>query len=149
MNFLIKGPWLNFAYTEIGGGGSFASLNNGMKVCCASASTRGTHVFEQCCHYSEGFMKVQLMQRGAREREARFLQFTLQLSSDLLYIPHLLAHAVSNLHTGSPRFLSGSDAEKITNQQFYTQTLDQYTFGVRRGKWHEFFRYKNLSSLRD
>ena len=50
------------------------------------------------------------MQRGTRERESRFLQFTLQRPGDLIYIPHLLAHAVLNLDTGSPTILSGWDA---------------------------------------
>ena len=42
------------------------------------------------------------MQRGPRERESRYLQFTLQRPGDLIYIPHLLAHAVLTLDTGSP-----------------------------------------------
>ena len=40
----------------------------------------------------EGF--IDLMQRGPRERESRYLQFNLQRPGDLIYIPHLLAHAV-------------------------------------------------------
>ena len=34
-------------------------------------------------------------------------------------------------------------------QQIIIQTLDEYTFGVRRGKWREIFRKKGLSSLRE
>ena len=89
------------------------------------------------------------MQRGPRERESRYLQFTLQRPGDLIYIPHLLAHAVLTLDTGSPTILSGWDAATTTNQQIIIQTLDEYTFGVRRGKWREHFREKGLSALRE
>ena len=64
---------------------------------------------------SEGF--IELMQRGPHERETRFLQFTLQRLGDLIYIPHLLAHAVLTLDTGLPTILSGWDAVTTTNQQ--------------------------------
>ena len=82
------------------------------------------------------------MQRGPREREARHLQFTLQRPGDLIYIPHLLAHAVLTLDTGSPTVLSGWDATTTSHQHVILQTLDEYTFGVRRGKWREIFRKK-------
>ena len=89
------------------------------------------------------------MQRGPRERESRNLQFVLQPPGDLIYIPHLLAHAVLTLDSGSPTTLSGWDAATTTNQQIIIQTLDEYTFGVRRGKWREIFREKGLSALRE
>ena len=82
------------------------------------------------------------MQRGPRELESRYLQFTLQRPGDLIYIPHLLAHAVLTI-------FSRWDAATTTNQQIIIQTLDEYTFGVRRGKWREVFRKKGLSSLRE
>ena len=41
------------------------------------------------------------MQRGLRERELLYLQFTLQRPGDLIYIPHHIAHAVLTLDTGS------------------------------------------------
>ena len=88
------------------------------------------------------------MQLGPRERESRYLQFTFQRPGDLVYIPHLLAHAVLTLDTGSPTILSGWDAATTTNQQIIIQTLDEYTFGVRRGKWREIFREKGLVALR-
>ena len=87
------------------------------------------------------------MQRGPREREARYLRFTIQRPGDLIYIPHLLAHAVLTLDTGST-ILSGWDAATTSNQLVILQTLDEYTFGVRRGKWREIFR-KSLSALRE
>ena len=146
MRLLIKGLWFTFAHTEIGGGASFVLLNKGIKIWCAT-SYRGTRVFERCCQSPEGF--IELMQRGPRERETRFLQFTLQRPGDLIYIPHLLAHAVLTLDTGSPTILSGRDPATTTNQQILYQTLDEYTFGVRRGKWLEIFRKKGLSALRD
>ena len=89
------------------------------------------------------------MQRGHRERESRYLQFTLQRPGDLIYIPHLLAHAVLTLDTGSPTILSGWDFATTTNQQITIQTLDEYTFGVRRGNWREIFREKGLVALRE
>ena len=89
------------------------------------------------------------MQRGPREREAGYLQFTLQRPSDLIYIPHLLTHAVLILDTVSPTILSGWDSATTTNQQFIIQTLDKYTVGARRGKWCEIFREKVLSALRE
>ena len=89
------------------------------------------------------------MQRGPRERESRYLQFTLQSPGDLVYIPHLLAHAVLTLDTGSPTILCGWDAAAPTNQQNILQTLDKYTFGVRHGKWREIFREKGLVALRE
>ena len=76
MGLLINGPWFTYAHTEIGGGASFALLNRGVKIWCASTSSSGTRLFERCCHSPEGF--IQLMQRGPREREARYLQFTIQ-----------------------------------------------------------------------
>ena len=89
------------------------------------------------------------MQRVPRERESRYLQFTLPRPGDLIYTPHLLAHAVLTLDTGSPTILCGWDAATTTNQQIIIQTLDEYTFGVRRGKWREIFREKGLSALRE
>ena len=74
MGLLIKGPWFTYAHTEIGGGASFAFLNTGIKIWCASTSSTGTRFFERCCHSLEGF--TDLMQRGPRERESRYLQFT-------------------------------------------------------------------------
>ena len=145
MGLLIKGPWFTYAHTEIGGGASFALVNKRIKIWCASTSSRGTRFFERCCQSPEGF--VELMQRGPRERESRFLQFTLQRPGDLISIPHLLAHAVLNLDTSSPTILSGWDAATTTNQQIILQTLDEYTVGVRRGKWREIFRENGLSAL--
>ena len=146
MGLVIKGPWFTYAHTEIGGGASFALLNTGIKIWCASTSSRGTRFFERCCHSPEGF--IELMQRGPRERESRYLQFIFQRPGDLIYIPHLLAHAVLTLDTGSPTILSGWDAATTTNQQIIIQTLDENTFGVRRGKWREIFREKGLVALR-
>ena len=80
MGVLIKGPWFTYAHTEVGGGASFALLNKGIKIWCASTSSRGTRFFERCCHSPESF--IELMQRGARERESRYLQFTLQRPGD-------------------------------------------------------------------
>ena len=94
----------------------------------------------------EGFIEV--MQRGPRERESRYLQFTFQRAGDLVYIPHLLAHAVLTLDTGSPTIFSVWDAATTTNQQIIIQTLDEYTFGELRGKWSEIFREKGLVALR-
>ena len=147
MSLLKKRPWFTYAHTEIGGGVSFALLNTGIKIWCAYTSSTGTRFFERCCHPPEGF--IELMQRGPRERESRYLQFTLQRAGDLICIPHLLAHAVLTLDTGSPTILSGWDATSTTNQQIIMQTLDEYTFGVRRGKWREIFREKVLSALRE
>ena len=113
MGLLIKGPWFTFAHTEIGGGRSFILLNEGIKIWCASNSSSGTRLFERCCHSPEKFME--LMQRGPHKREARFLRFTLQLPGDLIYIPHLLAHAVLKLDTDSPTISSGWDAATTSN----------------------------------
>ena len=123
MALLIKGPWFTFAHTEIGSGASSALLNKGFKIWCASTSSTGTRFFERCCHSPEGFKEK--MQRGPREGESRYLQFTLQRLDDLIYIPHLLAHDVLNLDTGSPTILSGWDAATTTNQEIIIQTLDE------------------------
>ena len=147
MGLLIKGPWFTYAHTEIDGGASFALLNTGIKIWCASTSSTGTRFFERCCHSPEGF--IELMQRSPSERESRYLQLTLQRPGNLIYIPHLLAHAVLTLDTGSPTILSGWDAATTTNQQIIKQTLDEYTFDVRRGKWRESFREKVLVALRE
>ena len=140
MGLLIHGPWFTYAHTEIGGGASFALLSRGIKIWCASTSSCGTRLFERCCHSPEGF--IQIMQRGPREREARYLHFTIQRPGDLIYIPHLLAHAVFTLDTGSPTIFSGWDAATTSNQRVIVQTLNEYTFGVRRGKWCKIFRKK-------
>ena len=147
MGLLIKGPWFTYAHTEIGGGASFALSNKGIKIWCASTSSTGTRFFERCCHSPEGF--IELMQHSPRERESRYLHFTLQRPGDLIYNPHLLAQAVLTLDTGSPTILSGWDAATTTNQQIIFQTLDEYTFGVRRGKWREIFREKGVVALRE
>ena len=139
MGLLINGPWFTYAHTEIGGGASFGLLNRGIKIWCASTSSFGTRLFERCCHSPEGF--IELMQRGPRERDARYSRYTIQRPGDLIYISHLLAHAVLTLETGSPTILSGWDAATTSNQHVILQTLDEYTFGVlRRGKWREIFR---------
>ena len=114
MGLVIKGPSFNYAHTEIGGGASFALLNTGIKIWCTSTSSTGTRFFERCCHSPECL--IELMQRGPRERESGYLQFTLQCAVDLIYIPHLLAHAVLTLDTGSPTILSRWDAATTTNQ---------------------------------
>ena len=150
MALLMKGPRFTFAHTEIGGGAFFAFLKKRIKIWCASTSSRGTRLFERCCHSLEGF--IELMQRDPREREVRYLQFTLQRPGDLIYIPQLLAHALLTLNTGSPTnlfILSAWDAATTTNQETIFQTLDEYTFGVRRGKWREIFCKKALSALRE
>ena len=113
IGLLIKRHWFTFAHTEIGGGASFAFLNKGIKIWCASTSSTGTRFFELCCHSPDGFIK--LMQRGPREREARYLGFTLQRPGDLIYISHLFAHAVLTLDTGSPTISSGWDAATTSN----------------------------------
>ena len=92
MGFLINRPLFAYAHTEIGGGASFILLNKGIKIWCASTSSSGTRLFERCCHSPEDF--IDLLQRGPREQEARYLQLTIQRPGDLIYIPHLLAHAV-------------------------------------------------------
>ena len=135
MGLLKKRPWFTYAHTEVGGGAPFALLNTGIKIWCASTSSTGTRFFERCCHSPEGF--IELMQRGPRERESRYLQFTLQRPGDLIHFPHLFAHAVLTLNTGTPMISSGWDATITTNQQIVVLTLDEYTFGVRRGKWRE------------
>ena len=56
---------------------------------------------------------------------------------------------VLNVDTGSPTILFGWDAATTTNQQIIIQTLDEYTFGVRRGRWREVSRKKGLSALRE
>ena len=144
MGFLLNGPWFTYAHTEIGGVVSFALLNKGIKFWCAFTSSSGTRLFERCCHSPARF--IELMQRGPRKREAPYLQFTLQHPGDLIYIPHLLAHAVLTLDTGSPTILSGWDVTTTSNQHVNLQTLDEYTFGVRRGKWREIFRKKRSFS---
>ena len=55
MGLLMK-PF-TFAQTEIGGGASFALLNKGIKIWCASTSSTSTWLFEHCCHSREGFEK--------------------------------------------------------------------------------------------
>ena len=143
MGLIIKVPWFFFAHTEF----VYALLNKGIKIWFASTSSTATRFFERCCHSPEGFRE--LMQRDPREHETRYLQFTLQHPGDLIYIPHLLAQAVSTLDTGSPTSLSGWDASTTTNQEVSNQTLDEYTLGVRHSKWREIFRKKGLSALRD
>ena len=149
MGLKIEGPFFFSAHTEIGGGASFVLLNKGIKIWCAFTWSTGSRFFERCCHSPEGF--IELMPRGPRWREVRYLQFILQRPGDLIYIPHLLAHAVENLDTGSPTILSRWDVATTTtttNQHIIIQTLDEYTFGARRCKWHEILGKQRLSALR-
>ena len=53
---------------------------------------------------------MELLQLGPRESEAFYLQFIFQRPCGLIYIPHLLAHALLTLDSGSPAILSGWDA---------------------------------------
>ena len=131
MGILIKGPWFTFAHTEMGGSASIVLLNKGIKNWCASTSSTSTRRFERCSHSRIGFKE--LMQRGPRERDARYLRFIIQRPGNLKYIPHLLAHAVLTVDTGSPRILSRWNAGTTSNQQLFPQTLHEYTFGVRCG----------------
>ena len=147
MGLLINGPWFTYAHTEIGGGASSALLNIGIKIWCASTSSSGTRLFERCCHSPEGL--IELMPRGPRKREARYLRFTLQRPGDLIHFPLLLAHAVLTLDTGLRTILSGWDAATTSNQHVILQALDEYTFGVRCGKWREIFCKKGLLALRE
>ena len=103
MGFLKKGPWSTFAHTEIGGGASYALLNTGITLWCAFTLSKSTRFFGRYCHSPEGF--ISLLQLGPREREARFLQITIECPSDWIYIPHLLTHAVLTLDIGSPTIL--------------------------------------------
>ena len=146
MGLLLKRPWFTFAHTEIGGGASFALLNKGIKIWCASSSSIGTRLFERCCHSPEGF--AELTQRSPGEREAIYLRFTFQRPGNLIYFPHLLVHAVLTVDTASPTVLSGWDAATTPNERVSLQTLDEYTFCVGRGKWREIFPKKGLSALR-
>ena len=125
MGLLLNGPWFNYAHTETGGGASSALLNQGVKIWCASTSSSGIRLFERFCHSPEGL--IDLMQRGPREREARFLKFTLQSPGDLIYIPQLLAHAVLTLDTSSPTIFS------MSFDAFYVLAL----FSVRFSIWRE------------
>ena len=79
-----------------------------------------------------------------RQREARYLQFTIQRPGDSIYIPYLLHHAVSTLDTGLSTISSAWDGTTTKSQQIIIQTLDEYIFGARRGKWREFFRTKGI-----
>ena len=127
MGLLNKGSI--FAHTKISGEASFAILNERIKICCASASSQGTRVFERFCqsHF------IEAMQHGPCGSEARCLQFTLQRPGGLICIPHLLAHAVLNLDAGSPTFLSRLDTATATNQQRKIKITGEYTLSVRRG----------------
>ena len=104
MGLLTKKPWFTFAHTEVSGGASFALSNKGIKVWCVCTSSTGTRFFERCCGFPEVF--IELTQRCPHERDTRFLQFTLQRPGDLIYISHLLAHAVLIFDTDSPMILS-------------------------------------------
>ena len=87
------------------------------------------------------------MQCGPSEREARYLRFTFQQPGKMIYNPHLLAHAVLTVDTGAPTIVSGWNAATTSIQQVILQKLDDYTFGVRRGKWREIFRKKRFTSI--
>ena len=53
------------------------------------------------------------------------------------------------MDSGSPTILSGRDAATTGNQQVIIQTLDEYTFRVRRVRWREVFLKKVSSALRE
>ena len=117
MGLLIKRPWFIFAHTETCGGASFAFLNKGKKIWCASTSSTGIRLLAYL-NVVVALLKafVELMQRDPRECEARYLQFFIQRPGNLIYIPHLLAHAVLTVDTGSRTILSGWDADATSNQ---------------------------------
>ena len=50
--------------------------------------------------------RIQLIGHGTLEREAPYLQFTIQQPGDSIYTVHLLTHAVLTLNSGSPAILS-------------------------------------------
>ena len=70
---------------------------------------------------------IELKQRGPRDVRRIFSNFTIQRHGDLIVIPHLLAHAVSTLDTGSPTILWGWDTATVSNQQIDIQILVEYT----------------------
>ena len=86
-------------------------------------------------------------QSGPRERESRYLRFTLEPPGDFISIPRLLAHAVLSLNTGSLTIIPECVTATTPNQQVIFRTLDEYTFAVRRDKWREIFRKEGLSAL--
>ena len=114
MGILSKGPWFTFAHTENGGGASFALLNK--KLVC----------FYFLHRYSLLRTLLSLSRKPYRINAAWFPRtraalFTVcsSTSGDLIYIPHLLAHAILTLNTGSPTIFSGWDAATTNNQQFF------------------------------
>ena len=49
ISLINQGPWLTSAPTEIVGGVSFALLNKGIKIWCATDSSKRTRFCEVCC----------------------------------------------------------------------------------------------------
>ena len=74
MELKIKGTRFTLAHTETGVGASFTILNKEIEISCASTYSTGTRFFERCCYSPEGF--IELMQRGARERDALFTVYS-------------------------------------------------------------------------
>ena len=58
MGLLIKGPWFTYAHTEIGGGASFALLNTGVKIWCASTSSIGYSLLRTLLPLPRRFYKI-------------------------------------------------------------------------------------------
>ena len=76
LGFFLKYSWFTFAPTEISGGASSALLNKGIEILGGSSRPTGTRSFKRCCTSLDGF--IQLTHRIPHERDARFLQITIQ-----------------------------------------------------------------------
>ncbi|MEO1764958.1 MAG: hypothetical protein AAFR83_24090 [Cyanobacteria bacterium J06629_18] len=146
IGLINSGHWFSSAHVEIGGGASFAYLHTGLKFWCSAASNSSARTFERCCTDVTNFLD--LLQRGPRDKETRYLRVTIQRPGDLIYIPHLRPHAVLTIDTGKPAILSGWDACTIADVTIIKRLLDEFTLGVRRGTWRKIMRTKGREELR-
>ena len=143
MGLLVKGSSFSLAHINRWWR-SFTLLNRGLKNWCVATSPLGTRVFERCFNCTGNF--IELMQLGLRQRGAWSFQLTNKRPGDLIYIPHLLAHAFLILDTSWPTVSSGYDAPRTTNQQTSVQALDE-SFLRGAEVWGEFFSYKRFVSI--
>ena len=143
----INGLWFSYAHIEVGGGASCAVLHTDLKVWCTGASNSSSRLLQRCSNNVKIF--IDLIQRGPRDKEARYLRFTVLRPGDLIYIRSSRPHDVLTIDTGKPTNLSGWDASTNIDSSFLIRTPDEYKIGLRRGTGPKALRTQGKDELQN
>ena len=102
---VTRGSWFAPGHVEVGDAAGFAYLLTGIKIWCLSYSSLNAAAFlEHSLQTPLDF--IHRMQRAPREKEAAGIQFAVQLSGDLRYVPHLTTYSVLTFDLGTTTILA-------------------------------------------